>query len=127
MGHKKLALDSPRKSLRSTHLVHALTLPAPDDDNEPLIAAVASSTACPCFLCALDYLLVSCPLLADIQTDPFPCKALLHALGATAPSSAPAGDSKQIHAILDASLSNPALPVALSADAPSVAAAVLDF
>ena len=113
--------------MRSTHLVRALTIPAPDNDDELLIAAIVSSTACCCFLCALDHLLVSCPLLADIQKDPFRCKALLCALGATAPSSAPAGGSKQIRTILDASLSAPALPVASLDDAPSVAAAMLDF
>ena len=127
LGHEKLALDSPRESSHSTHLVCALTIPAPNDDDELLIAAVASSTAHPCFLCALDHLLISCPLLADIQKDPFSRKALLRALGAPASSSAPAAGSKQIRAILDTSLSDPALPVASLDDAPGVAAAVSDF
>ena len=127
LGHEKLALESPRDSSRSTHLVRALTLPAPDDDDDLLVAAVASSTARPCFLCASDHLLISCPLLADIQKDSFRRKALLRALGATAPSSAPAGGSKQVRAVLDASLSDSALPVASSDDAPGVAAAASDF
>ena len=78
-------------------------------------------------MCALDHLLISCLLLADIQKDAFCCKALLHALDATAPSSAPAGSSKQICTVLATSLSDPALPVASSDDAPTVAAAMLNF
>ena len=50
LGHEKLALDSPQDSLHSTQLVHAHTIPVlADHEDELLIAAVASSTAPPCF------------------------------------------------------------------------------
>ena len=95
LGHKKLTLDSPGDSSCSTQHVHAITIPLPDDHEvELLIAVVASSTACPCFLCALDHLLILCPLLAEIQKDFFHCKALLQALGAAVPSTAPTSGSK---------------------------------
>ena len=128
LGNEKLALDSPHDSSRSTQLVHALTVPAPNDDVElVLVAAVASSTTHPCFLCALDHLLISCLLLADIQKDSFCHKALLHALGTAAPSPAPTGGSKQVRAVLDASLLDSDPPVALSDGAPDAAVAASDF
>ena len=128
LGHEKLALDSPRDSSCLPQLVHALTVPAPDDhDDELLVAAVTSSTIHPCFLCALDHLLISCPLLANIPKDPFSRKALLHALGAAALSPTPAGDSKKVRAVLDVSLLDAGPPVALSDGASSAADAVSDF
>ena len=129
LGHEKFALDSPWDSSRLTQLVHALTIPAPNDhdDVELLVAAVASSTAHPCFLCALDHLLILCPLLADIQKDPFHHKALLCALGVAAPSPAPAGGSKQVCTVLDASLLDPDPPIAMSDSVPDAADAASDF
>ena len=106
MGREKLALDSPWECSCSTHLVHAITVPWPDDD-DLLIAATASSTAGTCFLCAKDHMLMSCLLLFDIQKDPFHWKTLLHALGTSGPSLAPASGSKQVHAILNGSSSMP--------------------
>ena len=126
LGHEKLALDSPQDSSHSPQLVCTLTAPN-DHDDEPLVTAIASSTAHPCFLCALDHLLISCPLLADIQKDPFRHKALLHALGTAAPSPAPTVGSKQVCAVLDASLSDPGPPAALSDGASGAADAELDF
>jgi hypothetical protein len=128
LGQEKLALDSPRDSLRSTQLVRAVTIPLPDDpDDEFLIAAVASSTARTCFLCAKDHLLISCPLLTDLQKDPFRRKALLRALGAAVPSPAPTGGSKQVRAVLDASLSDPAPTAALPDGASGDGASASDF
>ena len=66
------------------------------------MAAVASSTARTCFLCAKDHLLLSCPLLADIQKDSFHHKALLHALAGAGSSSVPDTGSKQVHAVIGA-------------------------
>ena len=69
-------------------------------------------------------MLLSCPLLSGIQKDPFHHKALLHALGNADPSPAPAGGSKQVSTVLDASLPNPgssaALPGKVSSDCDSV-------
>jgi hypothetical protein len=128
LGQEKLALDSPRDSSRSTQLVRTVTIPLPDDpDDELLIAAVASSTARTCFLCAKDHLLISCPLLTDLQKDPFRRKALLRALGTAVPSPAPTGGSKQVRAVLDASLSDPAPTAALPDGASGDGASVSDF
>ena len=105
LGQEHLALDSPRESSRSAHLVRTITVPLADDpDHDLLVAAVTSSTACTCFLCAKDHLLLSCPLLADIQKDSFCRKALLRALAGAGSSSVPGASSKQVHAVLSAPL-----------------------
>ena len=128
LGHEKLTLDSSWHSSHLTQLDHALTIPVPDDHkDELLIAVVASSTACPCLLCALDHLLISCPLLANIQKDPFCCKALLCALGVAVPSTAPTGGSKQVCTVLDASLLDAGPAAALFDSASSDGAPTLDF
>ena len=128
LGHEKLALDSPQDSSHLTQLFHALTIPLPDDhEDELLIAAVVSSTAHPCFLCALDHLLILCSLLADIQKDPFRHKALLCALGVTVPSTAPTSGSKLVCTVLDTSLSDPGPAAALSDGASSIGAPTSDF
>ena len=78
-------------------------------------------------MCALDHLLILCPLLADIQKDPFCCKAIQHALGAAVPSTAPTGGFKQVCAVLDASLSDPGPAAALPDSASGDGASALDF
>ena len=100
-----------------TQLVHAITVPLPDDHNHDLlVAAVASCTTCNCFLCAKEHLLLSCPLLSDIQKDPFHHRTLLRALDQAHSSPTSSDGPKQVRTMLDASLSDPSPAAGLSDD-----------
>ena len=107
MGHEQLALDSPQESSNSMQMVRAVTVPFPDDD-DLLVATIASSTAHTCFLCGKDHLLISCPLLSDIhKDDAFHRKVLLCALGNGGSTLKPTGDARQVCTVLDTSLPTP--------------------